>query len=114
MVGLIVIYTSQWYYLLKILGLDLNAIHPDRYLTDTAMLPVVDAFVTVSHRMWDIRWHAMVFVGVAAVLPNAGLLFFVGSPEGAAAPTFSFCLAAMVGCASFGSWNHELQSRVSF
>ena len=99
---------------MKILGLDLDAIHPDRYLAGTAMLPMVEAFVAVSHRMWEIRWHAMVFVGVAAVLRNAGLLFFVGSPEGAAAPTLLFCLAAMVGCASFGSWNHELQSRVNF
>ena len=114
MVVLIVIYATQWYYLLKILGPDLNATLPYRYLTVTAVLLMVGACVTVSHRMWDIRWLAMVFVRVVAVLPYAGLLLFVGCPEGAAAPTLLFCLAAMVGCASFGSWTHELQSRVNF
>ena len=96
------------------LGLDLAAVHPDRYCTDSATLLMVDAFVTVSHLMLDIRWQEMVFMGVVAVLPFAGLLFFVGRPEGAAAPALLFCLAAMVGCASFGRWNHEFQPRVNF
>ena len=96
-VGLFVISTSQWYYLMRMLGLDLTAIRPDRYFTDTAMLLMLDWFVTVSHLMLDIRWHAIVHIGVVAVLPSAGLLLFVGSPGGAAAPTLLFCLAAMVG-----------------
>ena len=114
MVVLIAIYASQWYYLLKIFGPDLKATHPYRYLTVTAMLLMVGARVTVTHRIWDIRGLAMVFVRVVAVLPYAGLLLFVGCPEGAAAPTLLFCLAAMVGCASFGSRTHELQPRVNF
>ena len=77
--------------------LDLTAIHPYRYFTDSVMLLMVEAFVTVSHLMLDIRWHEIVLVGVVVVLPSAGLHLFVGSPGGAAAPAFLFCLAAMVG-----------------
>ena len=46
--------------------LALTAIHPYRYFTDSVMLLMVEAFVTVSHLMLDIQWQEIVFIGGVA------------------------------------------------
>lgn len=106
---------SKWYYA-KLLGIDVSvySVHPSTK-SDGALLLALDAFVTLTHVAFPIRWKNLVFLEVWAFLSYLIPVLLFDSPENASGVVVNMIwFILLLSFASLGKRILEYGERIAF